>query len=105
MADLWGLVSKRARVSPGPRSHTSCCTCKTLLTLLRRRWVRSCLLGISRIVNMGVTYAGWKDTVDLAPGEEARVIARFDGYRGRYVFHWHKLRHEDMMMMASFEVV
>jgi len=51
------------------------------------------------------TDAGWKDTVDLASGEEARVIARFDGYRGRYVFHCHNLEHEDMMMMANFEVV
>jgi spore coat protein A len=42
--------------------------------------------------------------VDLAPGEEARVIARFDGYRGKYVFHCHNLEHEDMMM-ANFEVV
>ena len=32
------------------------------------------------------TDAGWKDTVDLTAGERARVIARFDGYRGRYVF-------------------
>jgi spore coat protein A len=48
---------------------------------------------------------GWKDTVDLAPGEEARVIARFDGYRGKYVFHCHNLEHEDMMMMANFKVV
>lgn len=34
-----------------------------------------------------------------------RVLARFDGYRGRYVFHCHNLEHEDMMMMANFEVV
>jgi spore coat protein A len=51
------------------------------------------------------TDAGWKDTVDLTSGEEARVLARFDGYRGRYVFHCHNLEHEDMMMMANFEVV
>ena len=51
------------------------------------------------------TDAGWKDTVDLRPGEVARVIARFGGYRGRYVFHCHNLEHEDMMMMANFEVV
>ena len=51
------------------------------------------------------TDAGWKDTVDLASGEEARVIARFDGYRGRYVFHCHNLEHEDMMMMGNIEVV
>jgi spore coat protein A, manganese oxidase len=48
--------------------------------------------------------AGWKDTVDLA-SSQARVIARFDGFRGRYVFHCHNLEHEDMMMMANFEVV
>jgi spore coat protein A len=51
------------------------------------------------------TDAGWKDTVDLTAGERATVIARFDGYRGRYVFHCHNLEHEDMMMMANFEVV
>jgi spore coat protein A, manganese oxidase len=51
------------------------------------------------------TDAGWKDTIDLRPGEVARVIARFDGYRGKYVFHCHNLEHEDMMMMANFEVV
>jgi spore coat protein A len=50
------------------------------------------------------TDAGWKDTMDLASGEEARVLVRFDGYRGRYVFHCHNLEHEDMMM-ANFEVV
>src|SRR5215216_4823202 len=51
------------------------------------------------------TDAGWKDTVDLTSGEVARVLFRFDGYRGRYVFHCHNLEHEDMMMMANFEVV
>src|SRR5215210_362319 len=51
------------------------------------------------------TDAGWKDTVDLRPGEVARVIPRFDGYKGRYVFHCHNLEHEDMMMMANFEVL
>jgi spore coat protein A len=51
------------------------------------------------------TDAGWKDTVDLTSGEEARVLVRFDGYMGRYVFHCHNLEHEDMMMMANFEVM
>jgi spore coat protein A len=32
------------------------------------------------------------------------VVARFDGYRGRCVFHCHNLEHEDMMM-TNFEVV
>jgi spore coat protein A len=30
------------------------------------------------------------------------IIVRFDGYRGRYVFHCHNLEHEDMGMMANF---
>ena len=48
---------------------------------------------------------GWKDTIDLRPEEEAEIIARFTGYRGRYVFHCHNLEHEDMAMMANFDVV
>ncbi|MGA5305632.1 multicopper oxidase family protein [Nucisporomicrobium flavum] len=48
---------------------------------------------------------GWKDTIDLRPAEVARILVRFDGYRGRYVFHCHNLEHEDMMMMANFDVV
>ena len=48
--------------------------------------------------------AGWKDTVYLEGGT-VRVVARFDGYRGKYVFHCHNLEHEDMMMMANFKVV
>jgi spore coat protein A len=46
--------------------------------------------------------AGWKDTIDLRG--EAEIIARFTGYRGRYVFHCHNLEHEDMAMMANFRV-
>lgn len=49
--------------------------------------------------------AGYKDTIDLAPGEVANILVRFTGYRGRYVFHCHNLEHEDMAMMANFEVV
>lgn len=48
---------------------------------------------------------GWKDTVNLDNGGRAELPIRFDGYRGRYVFHCHNLEHEDMMMMANFEVV
>jgi spore coat protein A, manganese oxidase len=49
--------------------------------------------------------AGWKDTVNLDNGGDVEVLIRFEGYRGRYVFHCHNLEHEDMMMMANFEVV
>jgi spore coat protein A, manganese oxidase len=48
---------------------------------------------------------GWKDTISLRPGEEAKVIMKFDGYRGRYLIHCHNLEHEDHSMMARFDVV
>jgi spore coat protein A len=46
--------------------------------------------------------AGWKDTLDLRPAEQATVITRFSGFAGRYVFHCHNLEHEDMAMMGTF---
>ncbi|MFI9330111.1 multicopper oxidase family protein [Kitasatospora sp. NPDC052868] len=49
--------------------------------------------------------AGLKDTVSLRPGESAEIITRFDGYRGRYLFHCHNAEHEDMGMMANLELV
>lgn len=51
------------------------------------------------------TDAGWKDTVDVRPYEVVDVLVRFEGYRGRYMLHCHNLEHEDMAMMADFEVV
>lgn len=48
---------------------------------------------------------GWKDTVSVDRNEEVSVIARFDGYRGRYLLHCHNLEHEDHSMMARFDVV
>jgi spore coat protein A, manganese oxidase len=49
--------------------------------------------------------AGWKDTVAVDRDEVVSVIARFDGYRGRYLLHCHNLEHEDQSMMARFDVV
>ena len=46
----------------------------------------------------------WKDTVLLEDRETVDVLIRFDGFRGRYVIHCHKLEHEDMGMMSAFEV-
>lgn len=48
---------------------------------------------------------GWKDTVLLEDGETVEVLIRFEAYRGLYLLHCHKLEHEDMGMMANFEVV
>lgn len=49
--------------------------------------------------------SGWKDTVQVAPGEMVRVIARFDDYPGLFAYHCHVLEHEDHEMMREFEVV
>lgn len=48
---------------------------------------------------------GWNDTVALTTREEVRVIARFGGYRGRYLLHCHNLEHEDRGVMARFDVI
>ncbi len=49
--------------------------------------------------------AGWKDTVDVRPYEVVEVLVKFSGHRGRYMLHCHNLEHEDMAMMANFDVV
>jgi spore coat protein A, manganese oxidase len=48
---------------------------------------------------------GWKDTVRAEPGMVTRIIVRFDGYPGRYVWHCHILEHGDNEMMRPFEVI
>jgi len=49
--------------------------------------------------------AGWKDTVRADVLLATRIIVRFEGYKGRYVWHCHVLEHEDNEMMRPFEVV
>ncbi len=49
--------------------------------------------------------AGWKDTVRCATGEVTRIIVKFEGYTGRYVWHCHLLEHEDNEMMRPYEVI
>jgi spore coat protein A len=48
---------------------------------------------------------GWKDTVRAEPGMVTRIIVRFEGYVGRYVWHCHILEHEDNEMMRPFDVI
>ena len=48
--------------------------------------------------------AGWKDTVRCEPGMITRIVARFDGWPGRYVWHCHVLEHAANEMMRPFEV-
>src|SRR5271168_2360664 len=49
--------------------------------------------------------AGWKDTVHAPSQMVTRIIARFEGYTGRYVWHCHLLEHEDNEMMRPYDVI
>jgi spore coat protein A len=49
--------------------------------------------------------AGWKDTVRADPGMITRIIVRFEGYTGRYMWHCHILEHGDNEMMRPFDIV
>lgn len=46
---------------------------------------------------------GWKDTVQVYPGETVKVLATFL-HKGIYVYHCHILEHDDAGMMGTFEV-
>ncbi len=48
---------------------------------------------------------GWKDTVQCPPGVITRIIAKFEGFAGRYLYHCHILEHESNDMMRPFDVV
>ncbi|MGC2657349.1 MAG: multicopper oxidase [Bryobacteraceae bacterium] len=48
---------------------------------------------------------GWKDTVRADPGMVTRIIIRFEGFAGRYVWHCHVLEHEDYEMMRPYDVL
>jgi spore coat protein A len=49
------------------------------------------------------TEAGWKDTVQVPPGQVVRIVATFNR-PGRYVWHCHILSHEDHEMMRPYLV-
>ena len=46
----------------------------------------------------------WKDTVNVPGHETVRIIVRFDGYPGKWMFHCHILDHEDQGMMGVLEL-
>lgn len=48
---------------------------------------------------------GWKDTIRAHSLAVTRIIVRFEGYPGRYVWHCHVLEHEDNEMMRPYDVV
>lgn len=48
---------------------------------------------------------GWKDTVRVDPQLVTRIIVKFEGFAGRYVWHCHMLEHEDNEMMRPYDVL
>jgi spore coat protein A, manganese oxidase len=52
----------------------------------------------------GAGESGWKDTVQVPPGQLVRIVATFER-PGRYAWHCHILSHEDHEMMRPFVVV
>lgn len=46
-----------------------------------------------------------KDTILLRDNETVDVYLKFRDHRGPFVFHCHNMEHEDMQMMARFDVV
>ncbi|MBL0106003.1 MAG: multicopper oxidase domain-containing protein [Ignavibacteria bacterium] len=47
---------------------------------------------------------GWKDTVLIYPFETVRLLVRFTGYKGIFLFHCHNLEHEDDGMMLNYKI-
>jgi len=48
---------------------------------------------------------GWRDTARVDPMTVTRIIVKFEGFAGRYVWHCHMLEHEDNEMMRPYVVV
>lgn len=48
--------------------------------------------------------AGWKDTVQVPAKGTAHIIFKDETFTGTYVFHCHKLEHEDHRMMLQEQV-
>ena len=68
-------------------------------------WMNKEVRYIGPVVPPEPAEAGWKDTVRADPGMVTRIIARFEGFPGRYVWHCHILEHEDNEMMRPFDVI
>lgn len=49
-------------------------------------------------------FASWKDMLNIPRHETARLIVRYENYKGKWMFHCHILNHEDHGMMGVLEV-
>ncbi|MGG1575168.1 multicopper oxidase family protein [Fictibacillus sp. NRS-1165] len=48
---------------------------------------------------------GLKDTVLVGPGQTVRIIMKFEPFSGDYVWHCHRLEHEDHDMMRPLKII
>lgn len=53
-------------------------------------------------VASGYVDDGWKDTVLVMPGERIRLLLRFSGHTGTFLYHCHMLEHEDSGLMRNY---
>jgi spore coat protein A, manganese oxidase len=53
-------------------------------------------------VELDANELGWKDTVRVDPTTVTRIIVKFEGFAGKYVWHCHLLEHEDNEMMRPY---
>jgi FtsP/CotA-like multicopper oxidase with cupredoxin domain len=51
-----------------------------------------------------VSEPGWRDTINLVPGERVEILIPFRDFAGRSVFHCHIAEHGDAGMMGIVEV-
>lgn len=52
----------------------------------------------------GYVDEGWHDTVLVMPGEQVKILLKFEDFTGLYLYHCHNLEHEDMGMMRNYRV-
>jgi spore coat protein A len=102
--EIWSLIN------PTDDSHPIHLHLVRFQILDRRRYEPSVyqmkkeLKFLSEPIPPAANEAGWKDTVRADPLMVTRIIVRFEGYTGRYVWHCHILEHEDNEMMRPYEV-
>ena len=103
--EIWSLIN------PTDDSHPIHLHLVRFQILDRRRYESSAyqmkkeLNYLSEPIAAAANEAGWKDTVRADPQMVTRIIVRFEGYPGRYVWHCHILEHEDNEMMRPYEVL
>lgn len=58
----------------------------------------------TRVIPLAPNERGFKDVFRIPPGQLVRVLGRFNGAYGRFMYHCHLLEHEDMGMMRPYVV-